>query len=386
MLGALVSWIERADVHANVILDDLPSVEDRSVLDGLALLVERVGDRVRLIVSGRGEPALPLAGWRSRGWVTHVGEADLSFSDADACDLARSMRSPLDDAEVAALNRTVEGWPLGLHLGLLAATEPTDVPGGLHRRVRDHVVVGVVDRLPEHQRHVAYALSVPAAFDLELSRLLLGDESVPVVRELLRLGIFLRIDDERPGVMRYHGLVRTVLEHELREREPVWHEQLVRRAASISVERGDLAAAHAHLVSIGDDGAAMRLVVSRAFSFVDRGDAEAIGRLALVFPPRSDVADPSFAAATPLTAREQSLLEFLPSHLSYAQIAARTFLSVNTVKSNLKSIYRKLGVASRADAVELARQAGLIRVERTVQDVVVRARADPELPSLSDSP
>ena len=69
-------------------------------------------------------------------------------------------------------------------------------------------------------------------------------------------------------------------------------------------------------------------------------------------------ADP--LAATSLTAREQSLLEFLPSHLSYAQIAARTFLSVNTVKSNLKSIYRKLGVASRAEAVELARQAGLI--------------------------
>ncbi len=135
-LGALVSWIERADVHANVILDDLSSIEDRSVLDGLALLVEHVGDRVRLIVSGRGEPALPLAGWRSRGWVTHVGETDLSFSDADAHDLARSMRSPLDDAEVAVLNRAVEGWPLGLHLGLLAAaTGPTDVLAGLHRRV-----------------------------------------------------------------------------------------------------------------------------------------------------------------------------------------------------------------------------------------------------------
>ena len=36
------------------------------------------------------------------------------------------------------------------------------------------------------------------------------------------------------------------------------------------------------------------------------------------------------------------------------------FLSVNTVKSNLKSVYRKLGVASRAEAVEVARDAGLI--------------------------
>ena len=75
---------------------------------------------------------------------------------------------------------------------------------------------------------------------------------------------------------------------------------------------------------------------------------------------RGSVAAADPPPATSLTAREQSLLEFLPSHLSYAQIAARTFLSVNTVKSNLKSIYRKLGVASRAEAVDLARDAGLI--------------------------
>ena len=85
-------------------------------------------DRVRLIVSGRGEPGAPTRGLAVAGWVSHVGDDDLSFSDADARHLARSMGSRLDDAEVAALNRTVEGWPLGLHLGLLAATEPNRRP------------------------------------------------------------------------------------------------------------------------------------------------------------------------------------------------------------------------------------------------------------------
>jgi LuxR family maltose regulon positive regulatory protein len=53
-------------------------------------------------------------------------------------------------------------------------------------------------------------------------------------------------------------------------------------------------------------------------------------------------------------------LELLPSHLSYAQIGDRLYLSVNTVKSNLKSIYRKLGVATRSDAVAVARASGLL--------------------------
>jgi LuxR family maltose regulon positive regulatory protein len=61
-----------------------------------------------------------------------------------------------------------------------------------------------------------------------------------------------------------------------------------------------------------------------------------------------------------LTARERTILQLLPTHLSYVEIGERLFVSVNTVKSNLKSIYRKLGVATRSEAVAAARSAGLL--------------------------
>lgn len=60
-----------------------------------------------------------------------------------------------------------------------------------------------------------------------------------------------------------------------------------------------------------------------------------------------------------LTPRELTVLRLLSTHLSYAEIAARLYLSVNTVKTNLKSLYRKLGVASRSEAVEAATRAGV---------------------------
>jgi LuxR family maltose regulon positive regulatory protein len=61
-----------------------------------------------------------------------------------------------------------------------------------------------------------------------------------------------------------------------------------------------------------------------------------------------------------LTAAELRVLQYLPTNLSLADIATRLFVSRNTVKSHAAAIYRKLGTTSRTDAVDLARQAGLI--------------------------
>jgi LuxR family transcriptional regulator, maltose regulon positive regulatory protein len=62
----------------------------------------------------------------------------------------------------------------------------------------------------------------------------------------------------------------------------------------------------------------------------------------------------------PLTTAELRLLHFLPTHLSFRKIAEQLFISTNTVKTQAQSIYRKLGVSSRAEAVGCASAAGLI--------------------------
>ena len=54
------------------------------------------------------------------------------------------------------------------------------------------------------------------------------------------------------------------------------------------------------------------------------------------------------------------VLRFLPSRLTDAEIARECLVSVNTVKANLKNIYAKLGVSSRAETVERARLLGLL--------------------------
>ena len=75
---------------------------------------------------------------------------------------------------------------------------------------------------------------------------------------------------------------------------------------------------------------------------------------------RATEAGLTWTEVEPLSDREQAVLRYLPTMMSNAEIASELFLSVNTVKTHLKAIYRKLGAARRREAVERARRLGLL--------------------------
>jgi LuxR family maltose regulon positive regulatory protein len=64
--------------------------------------------------------------------------------------------------------------------------------------------------------------------------------------------------------------------------------------------------------------------------------------------------------ASALTESELRVLRLLPTNLSLADIASQLYVSRNTVKTHVASIYRKLEADKRSDAVERARSAGLL--------------------------
>ena len=68
----------------------------------------------------------------------------------------------------------------------------------------------------------------------------------------------------------------------------------------------------------------------------------------------------SMTGRSPLTPAELRLLPYLQTHLTAGGIADRLFVSSHTVKAEVKSIYRKLGVSSRDEAVRKATAIGLL--------------------------
>ncbi|GAA2207700.1 LuxR C-terminal-related transcriptional regulator [Nonomuraea monospora] len=152
---------------------------------------------------------------------------------------------------------------------------------------------------------------------------------------------------------------RSLLEHALALRGGVvglsgWPTlNLLTALADTCLDAGDRGAASAYLVQ------ARHLLATEQ----DSGEhlrtklAHVHARLTHLLP-----ADPAKGTALTdiLTVREEAVLRLLLENLSIREIGLQLFVSPNTVKTHTRSIYRKLGVTSRAEAVQLVRHLRLL--------------------------
>ena len=191
-LAVLIAQIEHASRPFTLVLDDVALWASSRIHDGIKVLVERVGHLLRLIISARADPPLPFARWRANGWLVDLREDDLRLTDDEALAAAATFERRIPPDTVVALNRHVEGWPIGLHLALVSASEGVDPGASARALVRsdrllaDYIVVEVLDALPPRHREVALILSVVTWFDADLCQRLAGPDANDIVADLER--------------------------------------------------------------------------------------------------------------------------------------------------------------------------------------------------------
>jgi LuxR family maltose regulon positive regulatory protein len=119
---------------------------------------------------------------------------------------------------------------------------------------------------------------------------------------------------------------------------------------------------HADILDRAGDAAAGRASRQEAAATLrglpDAGLAERLLTPTPPHPQRSGQMTPVPGAQ--LTAKEIEVLRLLATRLSRREIGDRLYVSINTVKSHQRAVYRKLGVDSRAAAVRRAAQLGVL--------------------------
>jgi LuxR family transcriptional regulator, maltose regulon positive regulatory protein len=116
--------------------------------------------------------------------------------------------------------------------------------------------------------------------------------------------------------------------------------------------------ARAHL-ALTDVAGAKRLLREARVILHQRPDLGTLPAQAAQLQAKLDTLRTATTSAVSLTTAELRLLPLLSTHLTFREIGERLYISQHTVKSQALSVYRKLGVSSRSQAIQSLQQTGL---------------------------
>jgi LuxR family maltose regulon positive regulatory protein len=123
--------------------------------------------------------------------------------------------------------------------------------------------------------------------------------------------------------------------------------------------RLELARAHLALTDV----AGARTLLREARYILQQGpDLGILPSQTALLQSRLDSLRETGTSAATLTNAELRLLPLLSTHLTFREMGERLYLSQHTVKSQALSVYRKLGVSSRSQAIQRVQEAGLFAV------------------------
>ena len=272
ILSTLINELSALPDLLTVVLDDYHFIESSAIHDGLAFLVEHMPSQIRLIMTTRTDPPLPLARMRVRSQLLELRSADLRFSPPQiATFFTDVMGLKLTTDEVTALDTRVEGWIAGLQLAGLALQGKADKAGfiasfaGDHHYVLDYLGDEILDRQPEAIQQFMLQTSILERLNADLCDTIIeASESRTVLEHLECHHFFVVALDDKRQWYRYHRLFADFLHHRLKLKYPNHAKELHQRASYWFEQNGLQSEAISHALAAQDYERAAELVQSIA--------------------------------------------------------------------------------------------------------------------------
>jgi LuxR family transcriptional regulator, maltose regulon positive regulatory protein len=278
-----------------LVLDDYHLVEAPPVHDSVTFLLDRLPSGLRLVLSSRADPPLPLARLRGRGQLAEFRSADLRFTLAETAAFLREVTGlDLPAASVAVLQERTEGWAAGVQLAALSLRGHADPAGfiatfaGSHRYVLDYLTEEVLASQPPQVLRFLLETSVLDRLCGPLCDAVTGQSgSQALLRELDRANLFVVPLDEERQWWRYHHLFADLLRARLARERPTVLPGLHRAAAAWHEEHGLADDAIRHATAAGETGWAARLVERHVEMLLRRSQGATLDRWLSALPAES---------------------------------------------------------------------------------------------------
>lgn len=303
ILTAVIGRLENVPYRIVLVLDDCHRITAVPVREALAFLLDHLPTQMRLLLTSREDPPLPLSRLRARGQLAEIRVDDLRFTPDEVAQLLQQMLGlKLNTSQVMELEARTEGWIAGLQLAALAMKGRNDIAAfigaftGSHRFILDYLTDEVLNRQPQQIQNFLLQTSILNRLCGSLCAAVTGTSGNQALLEQIERGnlFLLPLDDER-NWYRYHHLFSDMLRRHLQQSSPAIVRELHRRASNWFEQSGWVSEAVEHAL-LGEDGErAARLVEEYGEPMLLRGEGATVLRWLGALPEVTLEARPKLA-------------------------------------------------------------------------------------------
>jgi LuxR family maltose regulon positive regulatory protein len=267
-------------------LDDYHLINSSAVHAQLGFFLVRLPSTIRLVISSRSDPPLPLARLRARGELLEVHADELRFDGPESSTLLNdALGLNLDADEIDTLQERTEGWPAGLYLAALSLRGRQDRDSfvaafaGDDRHLVDYLGDEVLAGLSADRRSFLVRTSLLGRLSGELCDAVTGHSGgAEMLAGIERSNLFLVPLDSTRRWYRYHHLFGELLRQELEQSTPELVCELHRRASLWYQAHGEIDDAITHAVAAGEIAPACDLIATHWNAFAHEGKLVTVAR------------------------------------------------------------------------------------------------------------
>ena len=284
VLRLLINDLHELDQPIFLVLEDYHLIENEKIDGFIELILNQAVANLRLVITTREDPNLPLTRLRVRNQLTEIRAMDLSFSLEEAGEFfSNVMGVNLSIKEMEILKNRTEGWAAGLQLAALSLKEGRDTAKfveafhGTHRHILDYLIDEVLNSQPEEIREFLRQTSILDQLSPSLCEAVTDQQSSrKYLQHLENNNLFLVALDEERTWYRYHALFGELLKNQLMQVEPERVDDLHERAADWYEKKGFIQKAVEHAFQMSTGSKASKLIERHALPMLYKGEVSIV--------------------------------------------------------------------------------------------------------------